>query len=107
MVFSKLRRDVRNINRLKDILTILAKYGFDYIIDHVDLPFPFIRPRKQHGIHELSIQARTKSVFEELGPTFIKLGQMLSVRPDIIPYTYCKEFEKLQDSVSPLPFEAM
>jgi ubiquinone biosynthesis protein len=45
--------------------------------------------------------------FEELGPTFVKLGQLLSTRPDLLPEAYIEEFTRLQDSVQPLPFEAI
>ena len=43
-------------------------------------------------------------IFEELGPTFIKFGQILSIRRDLLPAEYVEEFEKLQDAVPPFPF---
>lgn len=51
--------------------------------------------------------AKLRLAFEELGPSFIKLGQMLSKRPDLVPYTYILELEKLQDKVKPLDFDEM
>ena len=48
---------------------------------------------------------RLREAFEELGPTFIKLGQVLSGRPDLITVAYANEFKKLQDEVPPFPFE--
>lgn len=45
--------------------------------------------------------------FEELGPTFVKLGQLLATRPDLVPEEYVREFEKLHDRVQPVPFETM
>ncbi|WP_244603596.1 AarF/ABC1/UbiB kinase family protein [Methanococcoides sp. AM1] len=50
---------------------------------------------------------KLRLAFEELGPSFIKLGQMLSKRPDLVPYTYILELEKLQDNVKPLDFDKM
>ena len=50
---------------------------------------------------------KLRSAFEELGPSFIKLGQMMSKRPDLVPHTYVMELEKLQDRVQPLEFERM
>ncbi|PIY60771.1 hypothetical protein COY95_00080, partial [Candidatus Woesearchaeota archaeon CG_4_10_14_0_8_um_filter_47_5] len=56
----------------------------------------------QHGSPE-----RLRRAFERLGPTFIKLGQLLSLRPDLAPPEYCEEFKKLQDHCEPLPYEAV
>lgn len=50
---------------------------------------------------------RLRHAMEELGPTFIKLGQVLSTRPDVIPEAYVEAFQQLQDDVAPLPFEAL
>ena len=47
---------------------------------------------------------KTRLVLEELGPTFVKLGQIMSMRSDLLPIEYCKELEKLRTSVRPMPF---
>ncbi|NOG84324.1 MAG: AarF/ABC1/UbiB kinase family protein [Planctomycetes bacterium] len=52
-------------------------------------------------VFDLPVPVRARKVLEELGPAFIKLGQILSTRPDIVPLEFCKEFEKLQDKVPP------
>jgi ubiquinone biosynthesis protein len=54
-----------------------------------------------------TIPERLKLAFEELGPTFVKLGQLLSTRSDLLPEAYIDEFTKLQDNVQPLPFDVV
>ncbi|MBR9693033.1 hypothetical protein GOV07_03840 [Candidatus Woesearchaeota archaeon] len=99
----KLRRDFQNISRLRQIVTILAKQGFyDFVskarlTKHTSLPSRLREPQETSPQH-------VRETLEALGPTFIKLGQVLSLRPDLIPYEYCDEFRKLQDDVAPLPF---
>lgn len=84
----------RKFRRSRQIMAVLAKYGLDY----------FIRPNKASGIHESpDLPQKMRLALEELGPTFIKLGQILSTRPDFLPPDFIKELEKLQDSV--LPFD--
>ncbi|MEA3437765.1 MAG: AarF/ABC1/UbiB kinase family protein, partial [Thermodesulfobacteriota bacterium] len=55
-------------------------------------------------IETLTRAARARMVLEELGPTFLKMGQILSTRPDLLPVEFMKEFSKLQDEVPPFPF---
>lgn len=91
--FSK-GRNVKKLRRTKDIVTVLIKYGF------------YKNPSKKIHIKNketekinLTRPEKLKLALEELGPTFIKLGQILSVRPDLLPLDYIKELEKLQDEV--------
>lgn len=58
----------------------------------------------KHGFND---PAEVRGALEELGPTFVKIGQILSTRPDIIPESYILEFQKLQDDVKPEPFDAI
>ena len=58
----------------------------------------------KHGFND---PAGVRGALEELGPTFVKIGQILSTRPDIIPESYILEFQKLQDDVKPEPFDAI
>ena len=86
---------------------VLAKYGFEEVVTSMRGNFPrFIRKKSREAAAEEDIQTQSRAVrarlaLEELGPTFIKLGQLLSTRPDLIPQDYIKEFENLQDRVSP------
>lgn len=78
--------------RFKDIVKIMAYYGFGYIVDT-----KLSKGKKS--------PANLRRAFEELGPTFTKIGQILSTRPDILPPEYVAELSKLQDSIPPESFE--
>lgn len=101
----------RHLNRYHRILRVLFKYGFDDVIErlHIDqylesgLQMINRKPREQ--IDKLSRPERLRMAFEELGPTFIKLGQVLSTRSDFIPPQYLFELAKLQDDVPPFSYE--
>jgi ubiquinone biosynthesis protein len=91
---------------------VFAKYGFGYIIDRLKIDQNIVRknlnrfgPVKKLDIFDMPMPVRARKVFQELGPTFIKFGQILSVRPDVIPLEFCKEFEKLQDDVPPFEYK--
>ena len=104
-------RTYRHLNRYHRILRVLFKYGFSDLVDrlHIDqylesgLKMINRKPREQ--LARLSSPERLRLVFEELGPTFIKLGQLLSTRPDLIPADFLGELSKLQDDIPPFSDE--
>jgi len=104
-------RTHRHIERYRQILTVLFRYGFGDVIDalhigrYVDIALPKKIRRERERIGELTLPERVRLSMEELGPTFIKMGQILSTRPDLIPMEFITQFEKLQDTVPPFPFE--
>jgi ubiquinone biosynthesis protein len=94
---------VQDLNRLGEILTILTKHGFGFFIDrlHLEAYLPAKgRVARQKKI-KASVPTRVRIMLEELGPTFVKMGQVLSMRPDILPPDFIKELSKLQDRVAP------
>ena len=112
MITKNIIRKIRNIKRLQQILQILGKYGFGYIIDRLNIERNLIGRKlinlaatKKIDLFDIPVPVRMRKMLEELGPTFIKFGQMLSTRPDLIPLEFCKELEKLQDKVPPFPYE--
>jgi ubiquinone biosynthesis protein len=103
----QLGQAVKNVQRLRQIIGVFAKHGFVDVVDRMNLG-KFL-PSRLAAYAELqaekTIQERLRLAFEELGPTFVKLGQLLSTRPDLLPEQFIEEFTKLQDNVQPLPFE--
>lgn len=92
-------------------MAILAKYGFEEVADVLRSRFVIkfgtraARPPVPPEVQARTRAARLRLAMEELGPTFIKLGQLLSTRPDLIPIEYVKELEQLQDRVAPDSFD--
>ena len=102
--FFRLRRST---NRVRQILNVFLKYGFGKVIDQIHLSrfVPFRKRIKSFGqwpsVKEPAVAERLRMAFAELGPSFIKLAQILSSRPDLITKQYADEFKKLQDRVPP------
>src|SRR3954462_3846554 len=100
------RPATRNIGRLSEIAQVAVRHGFGYFFERHRLTdlFPWTgtdgkeeRP-SERGRH-------LREMLGELGPTFVKFGQLLSTRPDIVPPDIILELQKLQDDVRPFPFE--
>lgn len=94
---------VKDVQRLKDIVLVIFDEGLGYYLSksnlYLHLPW-HKRLKPTFPISDRQRQAiRLRQVFERLGPTFVKFGQLLSLRPDLVPPEYCEEFEKLQDHV--------
>jgi ubiquinone biosynthesis protein len=85
----------RRISRLSEIGRVATRHGFGYLID---------RRRGNDNRHLADRGRRLREMLDELGPTFVKFGQLLSTRPDVMPPDIIAELRKLQDDVSPIPF---
>ncbi len=96
------------INRFKDIVFTLMRYGFGDIISRLDLPEKILPvPIKKQWATDKNTWERIRLVLTDLGPTFVKFGQILSLRADLIPHELVLELSKLQDQVQPESFEAI
>ena len=93
--------------RAKEIFAVLARHGFADLLSQIDLPPGFWQRLLPQPPPRRSTAERIRLAAEELGPTFVKLGQLLSMRPDVVPHDIILELRKLQDSVQPLGFDVM
>jgi ubiquinone biosynthesis protein len=106
----EIKQFIQDVERFDEILLILLEEGFHEFLykSQLHLRIPFIH-RIKHHIKKIkkseSEPVRIRRAFQKLGPTFIKLGQVLSVRPDLLPKDYIEEFKKLQENNIPVEFE--
>lgn len=114
LTFTRINRNIRSIKRYRNILGILIKYGFGHVVEQLNIDYYLELGRRivtlgtaPKNIDRLSQAERLRLAMEELGPTFVKLGQILSTRPDVIPREYIEEFRKLQDEVPSVPVNAL
>ena len=106
-------RTYRHINRYSQILGMLFKYGFEDLVTRLNIDqvleigLQMIRRKPRVPVGRLTRAERVRLILEELGPTFVKFGQVLSTRPDLIPVEFIRELAKLQDRVPPCDIEAV
>lgn len=109
---------VRDIDRLRQILIVLGRHGFGEVVQRTGLLRFIRRPGETHDLPEgldeaetapsvghIGVGERVKLVLQDLGPSFVKLGQILSTRPDVVPEDIIEALKDLQDRVAPVPFE--
>src|SRR6185295_6102210 len=91
----------RNLNRAVEVLTVLSKYGLANWISRLDVEFAkdLFKSRDGASLARFTGKERIRMALTELGTTFIKLGQVLSTRPDLIGTDLATELERLQDNV--------
>lgn len=94
-----LQLTVRNLGRLREVAQILVKHGLGSLVRGVPEVEPDVGPSAGPTTPE-----RVAAALQELGPTYVKLGQVLSTRPDVLPADYIAALQQLQDGVSPVPF---
>ena len=102
----------KHFSRYREIATVLMEEGFGYLIDEIGLSrflraSDRLRKRERRSEAQYSLAERARRSLERLGPTFVKVGQILSTRPDLLPEEFEVEFAKLQDQVPPVAFETL
>ena len=103
----------REFARLRELLHILLKYGFDDIVrwlnmeGSVGLLRRWLREDLPADIRRMPSEARARLALEEMGPTFVKLGQILATRVDLLPPEWIAELENLQDQATAIPFSQL
>ncbi len=104
-----LGRTYRHLHRYRQILGVFFKYGFGDLIarlkidQYIEVGLQMIS-RRPGTVQKHTRAERIRMAMEELGPTYVKLGQLLSTRTDLIPIHFIEEFSKLQEHVPPFPF---
>jgi len=94
-----------NINRLKDIAAVLLRFGFKDLVERIDLPGVSLPEPAPPSTVPSTTEERVRLVLDALGPTFVKFGQIMSLRPDLLPASMIRELGKLQDHVGEVDFE--
>lgn len=103
----------KDLRRLNELSNILIKYGFGDLIrrlglaDSLDRAGKLIRYQMAEDFLHMEPPERARRAMEEMGPSFIKLGQILATRIDLFPAEWIEEFGRLQDDVPPMPFEEL
>ncbi|MFC4597700.1 ABC1 kinase family protein [Cohnella hongkongensis] len=101
------RQRIRRLRRYHSIASALARNGLGYVAHDTGLTdkLLFFRGEERRGIKGKSLGERIRMLLEELGPTFVKLGQLASSRPDLLPADIIRELERLQDQVAAFPYD--
>src|SRR5690606_13699696 len=97
---------IRDIARVREVSAVLVRHGFGEVVGRIGLAGKKDRepgdPTSERP--QVSVARRLRLVLEDLGPSFVKLGQLASTRPDLLPPDLIAELRKLQDSAPVLPF---
>ncbi len=109
MKLSSIPQAYRNVNRATEIISVLSKYGLADWLSRLNLEFAksFLKGRDGAELARNSREARIRMTLTELGPTFIKLGQVLSMRPDVVGQKLADELCQLRDSAPADSFEVV
>ncbi|WP_027092877.1 ABC1 kinase family protein [Cohnella thermotolerans] len=102
-------RRIRHFHRYREIVSAFVRYGFGYVVKDLGLadlvPYRVLWTGEKRDSDKTSIAIRVRMFLEELGPTFVKLGQLASTRSDLVPPEFVAELKRLQDDVPPFAFD--
>lgn len=105
---------MRDLSRMREIAGIMIRYGWGDLTKRMGLvngvmgrAGELLRPKEALEVMHLPPEVRVRLALQELGPTFVKLGQVLATRADIFPPRWVEEFSGLQDQVPPVPFDEL
>ena len=96
------------MRRIAQIVRVLSKHGFGFLVDELKLRahLPFFHRWQRYTVtaHN-NLPKRMRMMMEELGGAYVKMGQILALRPDLVPQEYCNEFKRLHDRVPPFSYK--
>ncbi len=104
---------MRDLHRLQEIATVLVHYGWGDLVKHsgvartLERAGRLVRWQPSRDVEHLDQPVRLRLALTELGPTFVKLGQVLATRVDVFGPQWIEELEKLHNQVPPVPFEVV
>lgn len=100
-------KTLAKLGRFRDLISVLLRYGFHDMVERLELPGMGVVRRIYSKEINLTVYQRIRLALEELGPTFVKFGQIMSLRPDLLPPPMILELQKLQDQVTTLDFASI
>jgi ubiquinone biosynthesis protein len=93
-------RTIARLGRFKEVIVTLLKYGFEDLVQRLEFPGIELLKKASKVGRDVGTYVRIRHILEDLGPTFIKIGQIMSLRPDLLPPDLVKELSKLQDQAA-------
>ena len=105
-----IRKRIRHLQRYREIVNALVRHGFGFVIRDLGIFERLSMSKKiisedKRGLHNKSPGERIRMFLEDLGPTFVKIGQVASTRYDLFPADIIAELENLQDQAQPFAFD--
>ena len=97
-------RTIARLGRFRELIVTLLKYGFEDLVQRLEFPGIELLKKANKEEREAGTYVRIRNMLEDLGPTFIKIGQIMSLRPDLLPPSLVKELSKLQDQAATVDF---
>jgi ubiquinone biosynthesis protein len=97
-------RTIARLGRFKEVIVTLLKYGFEDLVQRLEFPGIELLKKANKDGKDVGTYVRVRHILEDLGPTFIKIGQIMSLRPDLLPPGLVKELSRLQDHAATVDY---